>query len=121
MNNATLVIAVDLMRPKVLVVEGDEAVLETIQLMLINEFNVLVARNGSEAINLFEFARPDVVVLDILLPDIDGVDVTREILRKNPDEVIIGISAYAKRRGKRFAEFRHKGSSRKAVWKDPAC
>ncbi len=88
------------MRPKVLVVEDDDAVLETIQLMLMNEFNVLIARNGAEAIRLFEFAKPEVVLLDILLPDIDGVKVAEEILKRDQNAIIIGITAYARRRGK---------------------
>ena len=92
------------MKTKVLVVEDDEAVLETIQLMLLGEFNVLVARNGAEAINVFEFAKPDVILMDILLPEMDGVEATREILRRDPSVIIIGITAYAKRRGKDLLE-----------------
>ncbi len=92
------------MRAKVIIVEDDEAVLETLQLMLQNEFDVLVAKTGVEAINAFEFAKPDIVLMDILLPEMDGAEATREILKKYPNTVVIGITAYARRRGKDLIE-----------------
>ncbi len=92
------------MKTKVLVVEDDEAVLETIQLMLMGEFNVLIARTGNEAINVFEFAEPEVILMDILLPEKDGVEATKEILKRDPNVIVIGITAYARRRGKELLE-----------------
>ncbi len=88
------------MRIKVLIVEDDEAVLETLELMLKNEFDVIAVKTGVEAINAFEFAKPEVVLMDILLPEMDGAEATKEILKRSPDTVVIGITAYARRRGK---------------------
>ncbi len=92
------------MKAKVLIVEDDEAVLETLQLMLEGEFNVIVARNGAEAVNIFEFVKPDVVLMDIFLPEMDGVQATKEILKKDPNAIVIGITAYARRRGRDLIE-----------------
>lgn len=50
------------------------------------------ACNGSEAIALFDKCLPDVTVMDGMLPDIHGVEVTRTILRKHPEARIILVS-----------------------------
>jgi two-component system NarL family response regulator len=50
------------------------------------------ARNGQEAIDLFESLRPDVVLMDGILPDIHGIEATRHIVGRHPDAHIILIS-----------------------------
>ena len=47
-------------------------------------FNVLMATNGREALEIIRSARPDLVLLDLMLPDLDGFGVC-EILRRDPD------------------------------------
>ncbi|MET1123774.1 MAG: response regulator [Archaeoglobaceae archaeon] len=89
----------DKLRHRVLVVEDDAAVLEAIQLMLRNDYEVIVATNGKDAVKLYQAYKPDIVLMDINLPEMDGVMATREIIKIDPNAKIIGISAYAKRRG----------------------
>jgi DNA-binding NarL/FixJ family response regulator len=52
------------------------------------------AGDGVQAIALTESLRPDVVVMDLTLPHIDGVEATRRICRANPATVVIGLSVH---------------------------
>ncbi|MDH4198979.1 MAG: response regulator [Spirochaetia bacterium] len=54
---------------------------------------VAEASNGREAIELFKFHRPDIVTLDITMPEMDGLAALKEMLEINPDAKIIMISA----------------------------
>jgi len=56
---------------------------------------VRVAVNGREAVEQFEVFKPDVVTMDITMPEMDGLDAVVRILRKNPDAVILIVSALA--------------------------
>lgn len=57
-------------------------------------YEVVVASNGQEAIEMFEKEAPDIVTLDILLPDIDGIRILRQMKEKNPKIPIIMSTAY---------------------------
>ena len=67
-------------RGKVLVVDDDAALAEMLTIVLRNEgFDSRVCATGDEAIGLFRDYRPDVVLLDLMLPGRDGIDVCKEI------------------------------------------
>ena len=57
-------------------------------------YEVVIASNGKEAIELFESENPDIVTLDILLPDVDGIRLLRQMKEKNPKVPIIMSTAY---------------------------
>ena len=79
----------------VLVVEDEESFVEALSVGLEREgFRVLVARDGAEALTLFAASRPDVVLLDVMLPKVSGVDVCREI-RATSSVPIVMVSAKA--------------------------
>jgi two-component system, OmpR family, response regulator RegX3 len=66
--------------PKVLVVDDEESLLEAVRYALSREgMDVTVARDGAEAIQQFESDRPDLLVLDLMLPVLNGIDVCRRI------------------------------------------
>jgi len=66
--------------PKVLVVDDEESLLDAIRYALSREgMEVVTARDGGEAISDFEAERPDLVVLDLMLPTQSGWDVCRRI------------------------------------------
>ncbi|MEJ8802928.1 response regulator transcription factor [Pontibacter sp. H249] len=68
---------------KVLVVDDDPSILLPLEfLMRKNGFNVFIARNGTEAIESVNKELPQVVVLDIMMPDVDGYEVCRYIRSK---------------------------------------
>jgi DNA-binding response OmpR family regulator len=57
-------------------------------------YEVVVASNGQEAIEMFEKENPDIVTLDILLPDVDGIRILRQMKEKNPKVPVIMSTAY---------------------------
>lgn len=78
---------------KVLVVEDEESFLEALRIGLGREgFAIDVARDGREALDRFSAGKPDIVLLDVMLPRISGVDVCREIRTKS-DVPIIMVTA----------------------------
>ena len=78
---------------RVLIVEDEESFLEALRIGLGREgFAIDVARDGVEALERFEAAPPDIILLDVMLPRISGVDVCREIRAKS-DVPIIMVTA----------------------------
>ncbi|MBM3601794.1 MAG: response regulator [Alphaproteobacteria bacterium] len=64
----------------ILVIDDNSDVREVIQLMLeMADYRVVVAVNGSEGIVAFRTHKPDLVITDLHLPDMSGVDVVREL------------------------------------------
>lgn len=81
-------------KKKVIVAEDDLALLEALEMMLKDKYEVLTATNGKELVDIFKKVKPDIVVTDILMPMMDGVEATKEILRIDPNTPVIGITAY---------------------------
>ncbi len=75
---------------KILVVDDDRNICEIIRLYLEKEgFQVILAHDGKEALDLFREVTPSVVVLDIMMPKMDGFQVCREIRRVSTIPVIM--------------------------------
>ncbi|REA60354.1 DNA-binding response regulator [Dyadobacter luteus] len=71
--------------PKVLVVDDDNDIVELLEYNLIKEgYNVLTASNGKKAIEIAKTFVPDLILLDIMMPQLDGIE-TGRMLRQNPD------------------------------------
>ena len=65
---------------KILVVDDDPYILMSLEfLMKKNGYDVMVARNGTEALEILNTAIPDVVLLDIMMPDVNGYDICAHI------------------------------------------
>ena len=70
--------------PTVLVVEDEEAFIEALEVGLRREgFAVEIARDGAEALDQFDVVQPDLVLLDVMLPTVSGIDVCRELRRRS--------------------------------------
>ena len=68
------------MAEKILIVDDDLETLRLVGLMLQKHgFSIVAAHNGIQAIKVAQAERPDVIVLDIMMPDMDGYQVTREL------------------------------------------
>jgi len=89
-------------RAKILVADDDLSVLEAIELMLIGEYVVFTARNGVEALEKYDLLNPDLVILDIAMPIVDGIEVAQRIKKRDPEVLIVGVSAYADKLGEEF-------------------
>lgn len=75
---------------RILVVDDDAALRRTLRINLrAREHDVFLAENGAEALALFCQQNPDLVVLDLGLPDLDGVEVLRRIRRTSVAPVIV--------------------------------
>lgn len=76
--------------PTVLIVEDEEAFVDALTVGLGREgFIVEVARDGAEALERFDLVSPDLVLLDVMLPKMSGVDVCREIRRRSNVPIIM--------------------------------
>ena len=81
------------MTPVVLVVEDEPSIAEVVALYLRRAgFDVLSAGDGQEALDVLERSTPDLVVLDLMLPKVDGYEVTRR-LRARGDTPLIMLTA----------------------------
>lgn len=80
-------------RRKILLVDDEEAILKILRIKLrISGYEVLIARDGQQALELIKTAHPDAVVLDIIMPGTDGFQVL-EILKSLPYVPVIASSA----------------------------
>ena len=80
---------------KILVVDDDEALLRALRIGLsARGYEVELARSGAEGVTQSSLAQPDVIVLDLGLPDMDGVDVCRRVRQFSAVPIIV-LSATA--------------------------
>lgn len=78
---------------RILLIEDETLVSDVIKKYLEKEgYEVYVTDNGAEALNLFRSLNPAMIILDLMLPDMDGEDICREI-RKESDVYIIMLTA----------------------------
>ena len=76
--------------PTVLVVEDEESFIEALQVGLKREgFRVEVARDGMQALDMFDRVNPDLILLDVMLPKLSGIDVCRQLRKKTLTPIIM--------------------------------
>src|SRR4030042_6067670 len=84
------------MEKKVLVVDDEERVVQSIAGVLEDEgFQVASAKSGEEAIGIFQQEKPDVALVDIWMPGMDGIEVLKRLKGISPDCQVIMISGHA--------------------------
>lgn len=81
--------------PTILVAEDTESNYLLISTILKKEYILIRARNGVEAIKLFEQMNPDIILMDIKMPEMNGIEATRIIRKSNQTVPIIAITAFA--------------------------
>jgi DNA-binding response OmpR family regulator len=80
---------------KILIVDDDQSILRLYQEELEEEgYEIVTAASGAEGLEKFEREQPDLVTLDIHLPDIDGIKLLRQMKEKRPRLPIIMSTAY---------------------------
>jgi phosphoserine phosphatase RsbU/P len=81
--------------PKLLLIDDDDAVRRSFSVYLKDSgYDTLQAPNGAEGVALFESERPDLVLCDLRMPDLDGIDVMRQVASIDPNTPVIVISGY---------------------------
>ncbi|MBM4327191.1 MAG: sigma-54-dependent Fis family transcriptional regulator [Deltaproteobacteria bacterium] len=84
------------MNERLLVVDDEASMRELLQIMLSKEgYEVVLATSGEEAMDLYQKQRPDLVITDIKMPGMSGLDLIREIRAVDSLAAIIAITAYA--------------------------
>lgn len=79
--------------PRVLIVDDEPQIIDFLQMGFVYEgFQVFIANSGPEATHIAGAEQPDIIILDIMLPGCDGLEVTRQI-RRSRDVPIIMLTA----------------------------
>ena len=81
--------------PLILVAEDEDSNFELVRIVLSKRYRLLRATNGIEAVTLCEDEQPNLVLMDIRMPGMNGLDATRIIKEVNHDIPVIALSAYA--------------------------
>lgn len=79
---------------KILIVDDEDNIRALMKGILSDLGEIYEAENGKKGLAIFNQNNPDLILLDIMLPDISGVELLQEIREKNKDVKIIMITAY---------------------------
>ncbi|MBL0702094.1 MAG: sigma-54-dependent Fis family transcriptional regulator [Desulfosarcina sp.] len=83
------------MFPSILIVDDEPSILKSLGGLLSDEgFDVLMASNGYEALKVIDLESPDLVLLDIWMPGIDGIETLKEIKKDNPVIPVVIITGH---------------------------
>ena len=83
------------MFPSVLIVDDEPSILQSLGGLLSDEgFEIITASNGYEALKIIDKESPDLVLLDIWMPGIDGIETLKEIKKNNPYIQVIIITGH---------------------------
>ena len=81
---------------KVLVIDDEQGIRHLLDTLLSRKgYDVVLADNGRKGLEIFRRERPDVVVLDLKMPEMDGVAVLQQIRRLTPDQPVIILTGAA--------------------------
>lgn len=81
--------------PLILVAEDEDSNYELVHIVLAKRYRLIRAKNGIEAVTLCDEEHPDLILMDIRMPDMNGLDATRIIKEVNHDIPVVALSAYA--------------------------
>jgi Nif-specific regulatory protein len=79
--------------PKVLIVDDEIGIRESLRMVLKDEYEVLLASSGHEAAELVAKEAPQLVILDIIMPGMDGLETLQKIRESNDEILVIMLSA----------------------------
>ena len=80
---------------KILIVDDEVSILNMMKMTLqVDGYEVLTSTNGPEALKIFHNEAPDVVLLDVRMPGMNGIEVLGRIKEMNPDAEVIIISGH---------------------------
>ena len=80
-------------KPTILAVDDEKGVRQSFSMVLKGQFDLFLAKNGLEARSIFNTQSIDLVLLDILLPDEDGLDLLAQFKKIDPDVEIVMVTA----------------------------
>ena len=78
---------------KILVIDDEQGIRNLLDTLLSRKgYEVVLASNGQKGLELFRRARPDVVVLDLKMPQMDGLTVLQQVRQLNPTQPVIVLT-----------------------------
>ena len=81
---------------KILVVDDEDIVRKSIaKVLACEDYSIMMAESGFDALDKVEQERPDLVILDIKMEDLDGVEVLKKIKEKYPETVVVMVTGFA--------------------------
>src|ERR1051325_1665961 len=84
------------MRPRILVIDDERSILDTIQILLKSEgYDVVTSQNGREALDEFDTIQPDIVLTDIRMPAMSGLEILAVVQERDPKVPVILMTAQA--------------------------
>jgi DNA-binding NtrC family response regulator len=78
---------------RILIVDDEVGARESLRMILKTDYEVFLAKNAEEAFAQLKEHMPEVVLLDIILPDLDGLRVLEQMKKRDPDLIVIMITA----------------------------
>lgn len=85
------------LRPVILLVEDDAFTLQLIKLAIKDDFEVVTAETARQAIIYYQRHLPDIVLLDIQLPDGNGIEILQQISRTDPHGYVVMLSSHTQK------------------------
>jgi len=83
------------MEKSILLVDDEEGIRKVLGIALTDlGYEVLTAENGAEALRIFKAARPPIVLTDIKMPEMDGIELLRQLKQQSPDTEVIMITGH---------------------------
>ncbi len=80
---------------KVLIIDDEKSILESLSSILEDEgFEVCTAKDGKEGLAAFDREKPRIVLLDVWMPEMDGLEVLKQVRERDPEAVVIVISGH---------------------------
>ncbi len=86
---------------KILVVDDEESITDIIKIMLSAKgYEVIIANNGKQGLDLYREKKPDLVITDIIMPDMEGIEFLKILKKENKNLPVIVMSGHPT--GKQF-------------------
>jgi len=82
------------MKKKILVIDDEQGIRESLKIILENDYEIYELQNPENALENIKKINPDLVILDIKMPKMDGIDVLKRIKLKNPSLQVMILSGY---------------------------
>lgn len=79
----------------ILIVEDTELNIDLITQLLEDDYNLVIAKDGAQGVEMAQTKNPDLILMDMALPIIDGYEATKKIRESNKVLPIIGLSSHA--------------------------
>jgi len=111
-------------KPHILIVDDDPVSRKAMELLLFEvAYDIFLAHNGMEAMDAIEKFHPDVIIVDVVMPDVDGYDLSRMLRRTRVGQgvPIILVSAFFETETKRSAFDGANAFLAKPIRKDELC